>query len=88
MSKINRERKGEQIDRALLKNVLGILVEMGMDKMVYYETEFESAMLEDTARYYSRTAASWILEYSCPQYMLKVFPKYGFCHANLYVNTC
>ena len=88
MSKINRERKGEQIDRALLKNVLGILVEMGMDKMVYYETEFESAMLEDTARYYSRKAASWILKYSCPHYMFKVFPKSGFCHANLYVNTC
>ena len=59
-----------------------------MDNMIYYETDFESTMLEDTAGYYSRKAAWWILEDSCPHYMLKVFPKSGFCHANLYVNTC
>eukprot|EP01018_Ginkgo_biloba_P011463 Gb_23722 [translate_table: standard] len=68
---IDREREGEQIDRALLKNVLGIFVEIGMGNMDYYENDFESAMLEDTAAYYSRKAASWILEDSCPDYMLK-----------------
>jgi cullin 1 len=68
---IDREREGEQIDRALLKNVLGIFVEIGMGNMDAYENDFESAMLEDTASYYSRKAASWILEDSCPDYMLK-----------------
>ncbi|KAH9328425.1 hypothetical protein KI387_000533, partial [Taxus chinensis] len=68
---IDREREGEQIDRALLKNVLGIFVEIGMGSMDYYEKDFEAAMLEDTASYYSRKAASWILEDSCPDYMLK-----------------
>uniref|UniRef100_A0A0C9S2U8 Cullin-1 n=1 Tax=Wollemia nobilis TaxID=56998 RepID=A0A0C9S2U8_9CONI len=68
---IDREREGEQIDRALLKNVLGIFVEIGMGNMDYYENDFESYMLEDTASYYSRKAASWILEDSCPDYMLK-----------------
>ena len=69
---IDREREGEQIDRALLKNVLGIFVEIGMGNMDAYENDFESAMLEDTTSYYSRKAASWILEDSCPDYMLKV----------------
>ena len=87
MSLINQEREGEQIDRALLKNVLGIFVNIGMDNMDYYETKVESTMLEDIDAYYSRKAASRVLENSCPDYMLKVFPKFCFCHANLYVQT-
>lgn len=68
---VDKEREGEQIDRALLKNVLGIFVEIGMGSMEFYEKDFEVPMLEDTASYYSRKAASWILEDSCPDYMLK-----------------
>eukprot|EP00245_Coleochaete_scutata_P004099 TRINITY_DN16351_c0_g1_i1.p1 TRINITY_DN16351_c0_g1~~TRINITY_DN16351_c0_g1_i1.p1 ORF type:complete len:743 (+),score=208.68 TRINITY_DN16351_c0_g1_i1:174-2402(+) len=68
---INREREGEQVDRALLKNELGIFVEIGMGSMEAYENDFEAAMLGDTAAYYSRKAASWIQEDSCPDYMLK-----------------
>ena len=69
---INQEREGEQIDRALLRNVLNIFVEMGMDHSLnFYEGDFEAAMLEDNGDYYSRKAALWILEDSCPNYMLK-----------------
>lgn len=71
ISLIDREREGEQIDRALLKNVLGIFVEIGMGGMDAYENDFEVYMLQDTAAYYSRKAASWIEEDSCPDYMLK-----------------
>ncbi|KAJ8766403.1 hypothetical protein K2173_022462 [Erythroxylum novogranatense] len=71
ISLIDQEREGEQIDRALLKNVLDIFVEIGMGKMDYYENDFEVAMLKDTAAYYSRKASNWILEDSCPDYMLK-----------------
>lgn len=70
---IDQEREGEQIDRALLKNVLDIFVEIGMGHMDCYENDFEAAMLKDTAAYYSRKASNWILEDSCPDYMLKVF---------------
>nr|GME01769.1 cullin-1-like [Ipomoea batatas] len=69
---IDQEREGEQIDRALLKNVLDIFVEIGMGQMDYYENDFEATMLKDSAAYYSRKASSWILEDSCPDYMLKV----------------
>ncbi|CAI0466806.1 unnamed protein product [Linum tenue] len=71
ISLIDQEREGEQIDRALLKNILDIFVEIGMGQMDYYENDFEDAMLKDTAAYYSRKASNWILEDSCPDYMLK-----------------
>lgn len=68
---IDREREGEQIDRALLKNVLGIFVEIGMSSMDAYEHDFEVALLADTAEFYSRKASTWIVEDSCPDYMRK-----------------
>ncbi|CAI0467378.1 unnamed protein product [Linum tenue] len=71
ISLIDQEREGEQIDRALLKNILDIFVEIGMGQMDYYENDFEDAMLKDTAAYYSRKASNWIQEDSCPDYMLK-----------------
>lgn len=52
--------------------MLDIFVEIGMGQMDYYENDFEAAMLKDTAAYYSRKASNWILEDSCPDYMLKV----------------
>ncbi|KAJ1395195.1 Winged helix-like DNA-binding domain superfamily [Sesbania bispinosa] len=71
ISLIDQEREGEQIDRALLKNVLDIFVEIGMGQMDHYENDFEAAMLKDTSSYYSRKASNWILDDSCPDYMLK-----------------
>ncbi|WOL18867.1 cullin-1-like [Canna indica] len=71
ISLIDQEREGEQIDRALLKNVLDIFVEIGLGNMECYENDFEADLLKDTAAYYSRKASNWILEDSCPDYMLK-----------------
>lgn len=68
---IDKEREGEQIDRALLKNVVDIFVAIGMGQMESYEKDFEASMLSDTGAYYSRKASNWILEDSCPDYMLK-----------------
>ncbi|KAJ1687745.1 Cullin family protein [Rhynchospora pubera] len=68
---IDQEREGEQIDRALLKNILDIFVEIGLTNMECYENDFEEFLLKETAAYYSRKASIWILEDSCPDYMLK-----------------
>ncbi|XP_059625728.1 cullin-1-like isoform X2 [Cornus florida] len=68
---IDQEREGELIDRALLKNVLGIFVEIGMGQMDCYENDFEDDMLKDTAAFYSQKASNWIVEDSCPDFMLK-----------------
>ncbi|XP_059437613.1 cullin-1 [Corylus avellana] len=68
---IDKEREGEQIDRALLKNVIDIFVEIGMGQMELYEQDFEAQMLEDSGAYYRRKASTWISNDSCPEYMLK-----------------
>ncbi|KAJ6962609.1 cullin-1-like isoform X1 [Populus alba x Populus x berolinensis] len=68
---IGKERDGEQIDRALLKNVLDIFVEIGMSQMDHYEDDFEAHMLQGSGAYYSVKAANWIREDSCPDYMIK-----------------
>ena len=68
---VEHERDGEQIDRALVKNILGIFVEMGMGGMEAYETDFEQNLLIDTAAFYARRANAWIEEDSCPEYLIK-----------------
>lgn len=68
---IDKERDGEQIDRALVKNALGIFVEMGMGGMETYETDFEAFLLTNTASHYARKASVWIEEDSCPAYLIK-----------------
>ncbi|KAF8038232.1 hypothetical protein BT93_B0934 [Corymbia citriodora subsp. variegata] len=71
ISLIDQEREGEQNDRALLKNILDIFVEIGMGQMDY-KNDFEAALLNDSAAYYSRKALSWIsVDGYCPDYMLK-----------------
>ncbi|KAF9600175.1 hypothetical protein IFM89_004999 [Coptis chinensis] len=69
---INREQEGELIDRALLKDVLDVFVEMGMGGMYCYENDFEAALLDDTSTYYCMKGNKWIEEDSCELYILKV----------------
>ncbi|XP_070024395.1 cullin-1 isoform X2 [Nicotiana sylvestris] len=53
ISLIDKEREGEQIDQALVKNVLNIYVEMDEDSMKYYAKDFEESMLNDTTIFYA-----------------------------------
>ncbi|KAK2632685.1 hypothetical protein EUGRSUZ_L01225 [Eucalyptus grandis] len=71
ISLIDQEREGKQIDQALLKNILDLFMEIGTGQMDYYKEDFEPALIKYSAAYYSRKASSWILEDSCPDYMLK-----------------
>ncbi|KAJ8472011.1 hypothetical protein OPV22_026354 [Ensete ventricosum] len=71
ISLIHREGEGEQVDKTLLKNVLKVFLEIGSGKTRYYETDFEAHMLRETSTYYSQKASIWIVEDSCPDYMLK-----------------
>lgn len=72
MLQISREREENLIDKALLKEIVDMYVELGMGELVCYENDFEDAMLVDAADYYSRKASQWIVEDSCPHYMTKV----------------
>ncbi|KAI5328257.1 hypothetical protein L3X38_027654 [Prunus dulcis] len=68
---IDEEREGGEIDRALLKNVTDIFVEIGVGQMDAYENDFEGYMLNDTRDYYSCRASRWMLEDSYTSYTLK-----------------
>ena len=68
---VDKERDGEKVDRALVKKILGIFVEMGMGGMEAYEQDFEAHLLTNTAAFYSRKASVWIDEDSCPDYLVK-----------------
>ncbi|KAL9245428.1 hypothetical protein vseg_019086 [Gypsophila vaccaria] len=65
---IEVEREGGQVDRALLKNALDIYIALGIE---HYENDFAIPMICHTSDYYSRKAASWIQENTCPEYMSK-----------------
>nr|XP_043606636.1 cullin-1-like [Erigeron canadensis] len=71
MALINQEREGQQIDQAILKSTLDLVVEMNFGLLGCYENDFEAPLLEETAAYYSRKASNWIEEYSCLEYMLQ-----------------
>ncbi|GLJ06181.1 hypothetical protein SUGI_0032940 [Cryptomeria japonica] len=69
MVQINKMREGESVlDGTLLKNVVCMMWDFGLD---YYK-DFEVSVFENTNIYYSSKTASWICEYSSPDYLLKV----------------
>lgn len=68
---IEKEREGELIGRTLIKNILGIFIEVGMGGMECYERDFEEGLLEETGGFYKRKAAEWVEQDSCPDYMVK-----------------
>ncbi|AQK63559.1 Pyrophosphate--fructose 6-phosphate 1-phosphotransferase subunit alpha 2 [Zea mays] len=73
---IDKEHEGEQIGRAVLKNVLDIFVEIGLGQMECYENDFEDFLLKDTTEYYSVKAQSRIFEDSYQDYMIKGVQKH------------
>ncbi|KAI3469405.1 hypothetical protein Pfo_026068 [Paulownia fortunei] len=72
MSLIDRERDGEQIDQAMVKEVLKIYEEIGEDALKQCAKDIEEAMIEATATFYSKKALDWIASKSYEDYMLKV----------------
>ncbi|GMP31292.1 hypothetical protein CsSME_00005567 [Camellia sinensis var. sinensis] len=91
ISMVDQEREGEEIDQALVKNVLDIYTEMGEGSMKYYQKDFDEAMLADTAAIYSPKASIWITSESYKDYMLKVtlpfcvIRQYIYIHIYIYI---
>ncbi|CAI9779763.1 unnamed protein product [Fraxinus pennsylvanica] len=72
LSLIDKERKGEQIDQAMVKSVLDIYLEIGENSTKYYAKDFEESMIKDTTTFYSQNALNWIETESYENYMVKV----------------
>ncbi|XP_058000968.1 cullin-1 isoform X2 [Hevea brasiliensis] len=69
---INQERNGELIDQELVKSIVTIYVEMGIESMKYYEQDFEESLLKESAVFYSENASKWMQNEPYEDYMFMV----------------
>jgi len=68
---IDSERQGAQIDQDLVKGIIEMFIELGINNLNVYTTEFEEALLPASSDYFVRQAAGWLLEDSFPEYLRK-----------------
>jgi len=72
LSVLNQEREGHSIDRELVKQVVAMFIDLGLDNITaVYEKEFEEYLLPDTAAYFRRQAEGWLASDSFPEYLRK-----------------
>ncbi|TMW55581.1 hypothetical protein Poli38472_010463 [Pythium oligandrum] len=67
---IDQERQGELIDRSLLKNILRMLVDLGVQSNTVYEDDFECYFLERTLDFYRVEAQVLLDQSTCPEYLV------------------
>lgn len=53
LSWIQRERSGEMIDRSIFKNMVQMLVDLGLGSRGVYEGEFETKFIEASTKFYT-----------------------------------
>jgi hypothetical protein len=84
---INRERDGESVDRAVIRECVKVLKIMGchtkldlkkvteftrMEDLCVYNDDFETPLLHETRVFYSAKAVSWLATGSTPGYLKEV----------------
>ena len=67
---INDEREGNLIDKSLVKSIVELYEEMGMDSLDCYNLDLEELLLTNTREYYARKREDWIND-STPAYLIK-----------------
>jgi len=72
LAAISKERGGEVVNRALLKNITQMLVDLGINSRTVYEEDFERHFLDTSANFYRHESQAFIAENSCSEYMKKV----------------
>jgi len=77
LQEILHERQGQVIDRGLIKNVLSMLVDLGIDGVAVYEQQFEYYFLEETKKFYRIESLAFLSENTCPDYLAKADTRLG-----------
>lgn len=72
LASIKKERQGEQINKAILKNITQMLVDLGVGSRSVYEEDFEKQFLDTSANFYKIEAQTFIATNSASEYMKKV----------------
>ena len=81
---IERDRNDELIDRQLLKNLLAMLVDLGVNSTRVYEADFEEEFLTHTAQFYRLESQAFIDQNSCPDYLKKAEERIQQEHARVH----
>ncbi|KAM9960053.1 hypothetical protein ACTFIW_007286 [Dictyostelium discoideum] len=72
LSMVQKEREGEVIDRILIKNIVQMLIDLGVNSKNVYIEDFEKPLLLKTSSHYQAQSQTLIQTCSCPDYMKKV----------------
>jgi cullin 3 len=71
LQEIMFERQGRVIDRAVVKSILAMLVDLGLDGVNVYEMEFERSFLEETRSFFRVESLAFLSENTCHDYIVK-----------------
>jgi len=71
LDNITAERRGEQVDRILLKHTLNMLVELGVQGKNVYRECFEDPFLDHTRKFYQDESKQYISQNPCSDYLKK-----------------
>jgi len=68
---IHRERLGEPVQRALVRSVTQMLIDLGINSRIVYEEDFEQPFLEASTYFYHLESLSFLGASSCSDYLRK-----------------
>lgn len=71
LENIAAERRGEQVDRILLKHTVNMLVELGVQGKNVYRECFEDQFLDHTRKFYQDESVQYISQNTCSDYLKK-----------------
>jgi len=71
LENIAAERRGEQVDRILLKHTVGMLVELGVQGKNTYHESFEAHFLDSSRKFYQDESVQYISQNTCSDYLKK-----------------
>jgi len=71
LDNIAAERRGEQVDRILLKHTVNTLVELGVQGKNIYRECFEDQFLDHTRKFYQDESVQYISQNTCSDYLKK-----------------
>jgi cullin 3 len=71
MQEIHKERDGQKIETTQLRQVIQMLVEVGISSKKIYESEFEQVFIAETQNYYRVESNQLITSHSCFAFLQK-----------------
>jgi cullin 3 len=71
LDNISAERRGEQVDRILLKHTVNMLHELGVQGKNVYRECFEEQFLDATRKFYQDESVQYISQNTCSDYLIK-----------------